>query len=143
MIEHSRLNSSTIFYLNYLFEENQFFIIIIDKNNNEIILNQYQYKNLNLIHTIKNYKPDIELKKINYCSLTYKSKYLLIADSLSVSVIDMNSMQVVVKIDENVSNFKLSGQFQPVIGTDDFILQSNNKKTQNLVISYLDILPKF
>jgi hypothetical protein len=128
------------FDLNYLFEDKQFFIVTLDFSNNQIILNQYEYTDGNLKSTIRKIKTEIDFKTIDYCNLTYKSKFLFIAyASQSVSYFDLNTMRIISNKTFNEIEIKLSDKFEPVVNTDDFILLAIKPKTQNLVVSYFEL----
>ena len=137
-----KTNSNNLFNfnLNYFFDYDQFFIIMFDFSSNEIILNQYEYKEGYLKSTIRKVKTEIDIKKIDYCNLTYKSKFLFIAHaSQSVSYLDLKTTKIISSNTFNEFDIKLSDKFQPVPNTDDFILLATKPKTQNLVISYFEL----
>ena len=113
---------------------------MFDFSSNEIILNQYEYKEVYLKSTIRKVKTEIDIKKIDYCNLTYKSKFLFIAHaSQSVSYLDLKTTKIISSNTFNEFDIKLSDKFQPVPNTDDFILLATKPKTQNLVISYFEL----
>jgi hypothetical protein len=129
------------FYLNFLFEENQFFIQLLDKSINQIVINHYYYKEVKLVHTKKHLSIGIELDKVEYFSMTYKSKYLFIVEpAVAVFYFDINTdAKLICKKDVSMSNLRLNQQFEPVWETDDFVLIAVDTKTQSLVVAYLEL----
>ena len=127
------------FHLNYLFKDDQFFILTFDFMNNLILLNEYKCINSNFVHTVRPLKTKFDLKQIDYCCLTHKSNYLFIVQAHSVSYLDINTLNIIAELSVDRSDFQLSNRIEPVENTDDFILLVTKPQKQSLVVSYLEL----